>query len=221
MDKLQSITLTEDEEKVIKVGVSQRERMLEECSLSLLGRFLTTRVLNQRVAKSMLRFVWRMGSDLRIVDVGDDLFQFKFTMESQLKWVLANDPWSFEDHLLVLRRWERGMTATSVRFSSMPMWVQVWGLPFDLLVEEVGRDIGSGLGEVLKVDFKAFSSDQARFIKVRVELPLDKPLRRGGVVVSIEGDKVCIGFKYERLVGLCYQCGQIDHEVKECSVPRD
>ena len=45
----------------------------------------------------------------------------------------------------------------------------------------MGREIGSGLGEVL-----------------------DKPLRGGGVVASPEGDKVCIGFKYERLVGLCY-----------------
>ena len=59
----------------------------------------------------------------------------------------------------------------------MPMWVQVWDLPFDLLLEEVGMDIGSGLGEVLKIDLKAFSFDQARFIKVRVELLLDKPLR--------------------------------------------
>ena len=114
-----------------------------------------------------------MGSDLRIIDVGDDLFQFKFTMESQLKWVLANGPWSFEDHPLALRRWERGMTAILVRFSSMPMWVQVWGLPFDLFLEEVGRDIGGGLGEVLEVDLKAFLSDQAHFIRVRVELPLD------------------------------------------------
>ena len=37
----------EEEGEVIKVGVSQRERMLEECSLSLLGRFLTTRAFNQ------------------------------------------------------------------------------------------------------------------------------------------------------------------------------
>ena len=125
IEKLQSITLTEDEGEVIIVGVSQRERMLAECSLSLLGRFLTTRAFNLRAAKSMLRSVWRMGSDLRIVDVGDDLFQFKFTMESQLKWVLANGPWSFADHPLALRRRERGMTTTSVRFSSMPMWVQV------------------------------------------------------------------------------------------------
>ena len=110
------------------------------------------------------------------------------------------------------------LTTTSVRFTSMPMWVQVWDLPFDLLLEEVGMDIGSGLGEVLKIDLKAFSFDQARFIKVRVELPLDKPLRWGGVVASPEGDRVCIGFKYERLVGLCYQCGWIGHEVRDCSV---
>ena len=76
-----------------------------------------------------------------------------------MKWVLANGPWSFEDYLLALRRWERGMTTTSIRFTSTPMWVQVWGLPFDLLLEEVGNEIGSDLGEVLEVDLKAFSSD--------------------------------------------------------------
>ena len=85
----------------------------------------------------------------------------------------------------------------------------------------MGRDIGSGLGEVLEVYLKAFLSDQACFIRVRVELPLDKPLYQGGVVASLEGDKVCISFKYERLIGLCYQCGQIGHKVRVCSFQRD
>ena len=35
--------------------------MLEECSLNLLGRFLTNRSFNQRAAKALLRSVWKMG----------------------------------------------------------------------------------------------------------------------------------------------------------------
>nr|POE56025.1 uncharacterized protein CFP56_64479 [Quercus suber] len=161
--------------------------------------------------------MWKMGSDVHIVDVGDGVFQFKFSMESQLKWVLATGHWSFEDHPLVLCKWEQGMTAASVRFTSIPMWVQISGLPFDLLSKDVGRDIGNGLGKVVDVDMKAFSTDQAHFLCVRVELPLEKLLRRGGVVASPEGDKVCIGFKYERLVGLCFKCVRIGHEARYCS----
>ena len=83
IEQLQQINLMEEEEEeVCQVRITRRKEILEECSLSLLGRFLTTQPYNQRVAKSMLRAVWKMGSDLRIMDIGDGLFQFKFTLES-------------------------------------------------------------------------------------------------------------------------------------------
>ena len=69
------------------------------------------------------------------------------------------------------------MTARTVAFNSIPMWVQVWGLPFDLISKEASKDIESGLGKVIEIDNKAFSSEQARFVRVRVEIPLDKPLQ--------------------------------------------
>ena len=69
---------------------------------------------------------------MKITEVGDGLFQFKFSMESQLNWVINNGPWSFDNHILLLRRWEKGMTAFSVKFLTIPIWVPVWGLPFDL-----------------------------------------------------------------------------------------
>ena len=72
------------------------------------------------------------------------------------------------------------MTATSMTFQKIPMWIQIWSLPFDLLKEETGRGIGMGLGEVVEIDTTSFMSKQARFIRIRVELPLDKPIRRGG-----------------------------------------
>uniref|UniRef100_A0A7N2LUT1 DUF4283 domain-containing protein n=1 Tax=Quercus lobata TaxID=97700 RepID=A0A7N2LUT1_QUELO len=64
-------------------------------------------------------------------------------------------------------RWsEKGMTAFSVDFEIIPMWVQVWGLPFDLINEDAGKDIGESIGRVLEVDCKAIASDQARFLRI-------------------------------------------------------
>ena len=158
IERLKCINLTAKEGDVIKIRLSEREQ-IEEYSLSLLGKFHTTWPYNKWAAKTFLRLAWKLGQDLKIVEVGDGLFQFKFTIESQLLWVVNNGPWSFDNHLLLLRRWERGMTANSVTFTHLPIWVQVWGLPFDLFNEEVRIDTGKGLGRVVDVDSKAIASD--------------------------------------------------------------
>ena len=102
IDRMQRINLTAEEGEIIQVCPWQRERLLEECSLSLFGKFLTTKPINQRVVKNLLRTTWKFGSDLKIIDVGEGLFQFKFTMESQLVWVLNNGPWSFDNYYLTM-----------------------------------------------------------------------------------------------------------------------
>ena len=71
----------------------------------------------------------------------------------------------------------------------------------------------------MDVDSKALTVDQARFLRIRVEIPLNKPLQRGSPVISPEGDKALVAFKYERLVRLCYRCGMLGHEEKYCVVP--
>ena len=110
------------------------------------------------------------------------------------------------------------MTNFSVNFLHIPIWVEVWGLPFVFINEEAGRDIGSGIGRVVVVDdCKAITSDQARFLRIRVEMPLDKPIRRGAPVISPEVDRVWVAFQYERLLGLCFNCGFLGHESKACT----
>lgn len=93
-----------------------------------------------------------------------------------MKWVQANGLWSCDNFLLVLCRWEKGITTQSVKFTHILLWVQVWGRPFDLINEEAGREVGEGVAKVLEVDCKAIASDQAHFLRLRVELPLDKLL---------------------------------------------
>ena len=42
-----------------------RGRALEECMMSVFGRFLTTKSFNKRAAKETLRKAWRMGPDFK------------------------------------------------------------------------------------------------------------------------------------------------------------
>ena len=130
-----------------------------------------------------------MGLDLRIVDVGDNVLQFKFNSMFQLEWVERNGPWNFENNLLLLSRWRKGLTSANLVFTHAPFWIQVWGLPFEYMTEEAGRDIGSKIGRVMEVDKRSWQVDQARFMRVRIELPIEKPLRRGGYISNMDGDR--------------------------------
>ena len=79
IEKIQRISLTEEEGEIIKVRSNNRAKILKECSLSLMMK-----TINTRAAKNLLRSIWKFGQDLKITEVGNGLFQFKFSMESQL-----------------------------------------------------------------------------------------------------------------------------------------
>ena len=85
IERLQSISLTETKGKVIALNPSRRTQTLDDYSLSLVGRFLTTRDVNHRAAKNLLRSAWKP-------DVGGGLYLFRFKLESQLQWVQDSSP---------------------------------------------------------------------------------------------------------------------------------
>ena len=45
--------------------------------------------------------------------------------------------------------------------------------------DEVGRELGNSLGKFIELDRGARQTDQAKFMRIRVDLQLDKPLRHG------------------------------------------
>ena len=102
------------------------------------------------------------------------------------------------------------------QFSTHPYLGASLGTSFHLINEEEGRDIGSGIGEVMDVDCKSISFDQARFLRICVDMLLDKPIQRGAPVISLEGDKVWVAFQYECLLRLCFNCGLLGDEAKVC-----
>ncbi|XP_030930846.1 uncharacterized protein LOC115956678 [Quercus lobata] len=108
-----------------------------------------------------------------------------------------------------------------MEFTHSPFWVQIWGFPFEHMSEDTGKDIGSRLGRYVETDTRSWHFDQAKFMRVRVELMVDKPLRRGGYITSPKGARLWVTFKYERLPIICFYCGRIGHDARHCAVPID
>ena len=120
INELQHLCLTKEEEEEIPVSTQIREDLLEECSLSLFGKLLSERQQNIRALKSTLKAAWKMGSELRIVEVGSNILQFKFGSSYQRDWVENSGPWNFENNLLLLCRWKKGLTAGNIVFTHSP-----------------------------------------------------------------------------------------------------
>ena len=50
----------------------------------------------------------------------------------------------------------------------------------------IGKGISSKIGRVLEVDKRAMQVELAKFLRIRVEVPIDKPLRRGGGLLKMK-----------------------------------
>lgn len=51
-------------------------------------------------------------------------------------------------------------------------------------------------------------------MKVRVALPISKPLRRGGFIADSYREHTWVKFKYERLPIFCHICGLLGHDLR-------
>ena len=84
------------------------------------------------------------------------------------------------------------------------------------MFEEAGNDIGGKIGKVIEVDKRSLQAEQAKFMRIRVEIPIYKPLRRGGNITNADGVRCWLTFRYEHLPTFCYICGLIGHDDKHC-----
>ena len=117
----------------------------------------------------------------------------------------------------MLQMWKKGMTAENVRFESVALWIQIWGAPFDMVSPKVATEVGSRLGEVEEVEKRRRQDTQSLFMRVKVAIPISKPIRRGGFLAGSDGQKTWVTFKYERLPLFCHWCGILGHDIKHCA----
>ena len=161
---------------------------------------------------------WKPVFPMEVKRLSKEVFMFIFHHEVDLHKVYSRRPWSIRGGHLVLKRWSPKLTWQEVDFSTSSIWVQVHGLPPLWRTEDNLKRIGSRVGSVLEVDLTGESGGAwSKFIRLRVEVDIANPLSPGVFLLRPNIKDLWIGLKYEKIANLCYRCGIIGHDQKNCS----
>ncbi len=159
-----------------------------------------------------------MGFDGGIIvrDIEDNLFLAVFNRRDDMERVIVQSPWTFDKKLIQMIRFEADMQPTDVKFRYSAFWIRIYNLPILSMVKEVGEDIGNNIGRLVEVDVPENGIGWGRFLRIRVEIDVTKPLLRGKILECEDGKPFWVDFRYKHLPIFCYRCGRIGHSGNEC-----
>ena len=161
--------------------------------------------------------LWRSTNGFKIRRLGDHKCLFVFDNLPDVDRIIKNQPWSFDKYLVVIQRYDGESPVRELIFNKAMFWVQVHDIPYRYMTKHMAECLCDIIGEVQKSS-GAVDDDGGQFMRVRVTLDINLPLCRGRVITIEGGGKSWVSFKYERLPNLCYWCGGLSHDEKNCDL---
>lgn len=186
-----------------------------DLSSSLIGKILAPRTISFDQIVSLFKRLWNPKGILSCKPLEDNTVIFTFENLADKIRVQKGSPWLLDKCLMLLENATPDMVISKLSFSVCPFWIQLHGLPLALLNKNFASLAGNSIGHFLEVDTDIFGSVIGRYLRIRVEININKPLRRI-LQIDYKGKNLRILLKYERLPELCFYCGLIGHTFKDC-----
>ena len=180
-------------------------------------KFLTPRYLVMEAVVRTFKQLWRTTNGFKIRNMGNHVVLFIFDNMSEEERIIENQPWNFDKHLVVMEKFEESSKLNELTFDKAWFWVQVHDIPVHFMSKQVAENICDIVGEVHRLP-ESTEDDGGKFIRVRVRLDINLSLCRGRVITVENGKKSWVRFQYERLPNICYWCGSLNHNDRDCEV---
>ena len=149
LNDCKKLSLTDIEGSKISLTKSKKPNSKEYV---LAVKFLMRRALNVEVIGKTFKPLQRSWNEFKVKEVGDHVLLFVFELETIAKRVLATKPWSFDKHVVLFQRYDTSVPARYLRFTKMKLWVQIHGLPMEMLDPKTTIKLGEALGTVSPIE---------------------------------------------------------------------
>ncbi|KAJ1390976.1 Zinc finger, CCHC-type [Sesbania bispinosa] len=185
---------------------------------TLIGKIISRKLINKTTTKTMILKGWGAIDKVSISDIGPNKFLFHFTDEDLMKRIIREAPWNVLGNHLNIQPWNPELSIEEVSFNLSPFWIQIHGLPIEMMTVKNASSIGSKLGSILRVENPMVEGHLLRsFFRVKVLINISKSFITGFWLPRKNLPRTWIKIKYEKLMDFCYNCGKIGHDNKVCN----
>ncbi|XP_062075810.1 uncharacterized protein LOC133779929 [Humulus lupulus] len=194
----------------------QEEETDFDWHLCVVGRFIAPGAIDFYAMQQTLASLWRPGKGVFVKELETNKYLFQFYHEIDIKRVVDGSPWYFNRKVLVISRMECKLNPRLIPLNTLDLWVQVHDLPIGSMSHRVLEAIGGYVGVFRESCSKNFQGTWHSFMRIRVSVDLNAPLKRRMKFRKGTEDWVWVNFKYENIPTFCFVCGLIGHAEKFC-----
>ncbi|XP_075650092.1 uncharacterized protein LOC142620637 [Castanea sativa] len=163
--------------------------------VTIAEKFLTKRALNTEAVIRTFNPTWRPKNGFKVRNVGNHIILFIFDNEEEVEKIMEGEPWSFNKHLVMIKRYDYSIPVKDLVFEHVSLWVQVHDIPIKYLSREIAEKLCEAAGEVNK-EPNLVEVDRGSVMRIRVRVDTTLPLCRGRIFTLKNGSKGWVSFKY-------------------------
>lgn len=211
-----NIRIEEEDEGGLEYGDANEDLSEIDVRWCLVGKFLTDSSIDFQAMQHKMASLWRPGRGMYVKELERNRYIFQFYHELDITRVMEGSPWTFGRFQLVFERLKEGDNPREMVINKLDIWVQLHGMSAGFMSQRVVTDIGNYIGEFVESDANNFTGAWREYLRVRVTLALDKPLKRRMKLKKNDSNWCWVNFKYEGIPTFCFICGFIGHSEKFC-----
>lgn len=95
-----------------------------ECEFFLAARFYIGRMLRIEAIAKTLKGIWRTRRGFEVRDMSDHKVLFIFREEGNVEQIMKGEPWTFDKHLVALKRIKKHTNLSHIQFETTCMRIQ-------------------------------------------------------------------------------------------------
>lgn len=144
---------------------------------TVVGRFASVLPFSTDGLLSELKKKWWLRGVVDYKQLCHNRFLLEFEREGDLCFVLNSGPWTHRGDAFLVSAYDGIARPGDVKLDTITLWAWIHDIPGTMVTEETGWKLGKKVGRVVEVYTDRNGRIWGEFIRVRVEHPVNEPLK--------------------------------------------